>query len=454
MDTDVIVIGGGLAGHCAALEAAAGGAEVLLLEKQQEVGGSTVMSGGSFAFAGTDMQRAAGIEDSADLLYRDMRQVGAEQNDPALVRLYADRQLDTYHWLRERGVGFGPIQISSGQSVPRLHPSNPREVIRLLNAQAGDEPRIRIRCDAAAGKLLREGEGRVSGVLARIDGEERTLTASRGIVLTSGGFSRNPTLIETFVPEQVQAKRVGGPGNVGDGLRMAWRLGAGFRDVGYVKGTFGNHPDAGPEEHTALLGVYKGAIAVNRLGQRFADESVSYKTLGDACLRQPGAIAFQVFDQPIMDQSVPGVPIFDFARRLAENRLLVADTLEALAGLIDVPAEALLATVGAYNAALAAGSPDAFGRTGLSLGYGTPPCIETPPFYAYPSTSAIVATYCGLTVDTAMRVLDVDGAPLPGLYAAGEVTGGFHGRAYMTGTSLGKCSICGRLAGRNAAASG
>ncbi|MEO9191310.1 MAG: FAD-dependent oxidoreductase [Acetobacteraceae bacterium] len=449
---DVVVIGGGLAGHCAALEAAESGADVLLLEKQPEIGGSTVLSGGSFAFAGTDMQRAAGIEDSPDLLYGDLRAVGQEHNDPALVRLYADRQLDAYAWLRARDVRFGPIQISSGQSVPRLHPSNPREVIRLLHLLVRHAPNIRVLFNAPARRLERGAGGSVDAVLVSVDGRAETVRARRGVVLGSGGFSRNPELIETFVPEQRRAGRIGGPGNMGDGLRMAWRLGAGFRDMGYVKGTFGNHPDAGPEQHTAMLGVYKGAIALNRLGQRFVNEALSYKTLGDACLRQPDGLAFQILDQAIMDQSVDGVPIFDFERRLREGLLLRADTLVALAGRIGVDPAVMIATIEDYNATVAAGRPDPFGRTGLSLGYGALPRIERAPFYAYPSTSAIVATYCGLTVDTSMRVLDVEGAAIPGLYAAGEVTGGFHGSAYMTGTSLGKSVICGRLAGRRASA--
>lgn len=451
VQADVIVIGAGLAGHCAALEAADAGADVLVLEKQATVGGSTMLSGGSFAFAGTDLQRAVGIEDSSEVLFRDMREVGANQNDPALVRLYADRQLDTFSWLRDRGVIFGPIQISSGQSVPRLHPTDPRQVIRVLHDHLVRSNRIRLLSRAGVRRLLREHDGAaVSGVIASVDDEDVAVEARAGVVLASGGFSRNPKMIESFVPEQAAAKRVGGAGNVGDGLRLAWRLGADFRDVGYVKGTFGNHPEGGPEQHTAMLAVYKGAIAVNRLGKRFTNEALSYKTLGDACLAQPGHIAFQIFDQKIMDAAVEGVTIFDFKRRLAEGLLLTAPSLGELAQRIEVPERALFETVETYNAALASGGDREFGRAGLSLMYGDLPSIDRAPFYAYPSTSAIVATYCGLTIDTRTRVLDVERTPIEHLFAAGEVTGGFHGKAYMTGTSLGKASICGRIAGREA----
>lgn len=449
---DVIVVGGGLAGFCAAIEAARAGAEVLMLEKQPEVGGSTVLSGGSMAFAGTDLQRQAGIEDSSELLFRDMREVGGYENDEALVRLYAERQLETYRWLRERGVQFGPIQLSSGQSVPRVHPARPREVIRLLAEHARSYGNFHLCTSAAALRLRRDARSlRVTGVLARLDGRRTELACRRAVVLASGGFSRNAELLRCFVPAQAKALRVGGPGNTGDGLKMAWQLGAGFRDMGYIKGTFGNHPRAGAEEHTALMAVYKGAIVVNQLGERFVNESISYKQLGDAVLEQPGAVGYQIFDQNIMDQAVPGVAMFDYPQRLAQGLLLRAATLQELAARIGVPADRLVATVDEYNGYAERGRDERFGRTGLSLGYGKPVRIERAPFYAYPSTSAIIATYCGLTVDTAMRVLDVFGEPIAGLYAAGEVTGGFHGVGYMTGTSLGKSAICGRIAGSEAA---
>lgn len=451
-EADVVVIGGGLAGHTAALTAAEQGVQVLLVEKQPEVGGSTVLSGGSFAFAGTDMQEAAGIEDTPDLLYSDLRAVGGERNDPDLVRLYADRQLEAYRWLRGHDVDFGPIQISSGQSVPRLHPADPREVIRLLNAEASRRENIELLTGTAVRSLTRDSlGGPVTGLLAERNGEEVEIAARRGVVLASGGFSRNPDLIETFVPNQRLAKRVGGPGNVGDGLRMAWKLGAGFRDVGYVKGTFGNHPEAGPEQHTAITAVYKGAIAVNLEGRRFANESISYKLLGDACLRQTDQVAFQIFDAEIMKDANGRVPIFDFERRVRDGLMKTAPTLAELAGIVGVDAKALEETVARYNGFVEKGLDEDFGRTGLSLGFGRIRPIATPPFYAYPSTSAIVATYCGLTVDTTMAVLDVDGAPIGRLFSAGELVGGFHGEAYMTGTSLGKCVVCGREAGRQAA---
>jgi flavocytochrome c len=445
---DVIVVGAGLAGFCAAIEAAGSGASVLLLEKQPKVGGSTVLSGGSMAFAGTDAQRQAGIEDDKTLLANDLLAVGGHANDPALVAVYADNQLEAYRWLLARGVTFGPVQAASGQSVPRQHPTDPAKMIDILHREAEAEPRITIATGQQVSRLTRDGSGRISGV-ALADGTR--LAARNGVALTAGGFSRNKGMIEQFAPAQVPAKRVGGPGNVGDGIKMAWQMGAGLRDMGYIKGTFGNRPDAGPEEHTAMMAIYKGAIAVNRHGRRFVDESISYKLIGDACLQQPDHIGYQILDQAILDLGVEGVKMYDFQARLREGSLIQADTLEGLAGKIGVPAQALIDTVASYNGAVEVGHDHNFSRASLVQGFGTLRRIETAPFYAYPSTSAVIATYCGVTVDPRMQVLDVFGDPIKGLFAAGEMTGGFHGKAFMTGTSLGKCVICGRLAGRNAA---
>ena len=139
--------------------------------------------------------------------------------------------------------------------------------------------------------------------------------------------------------------------------------------------------------------------------------------------------------------------------RSAQKRGLIFEgaTLAELAKIIDVDAAQLSATVARYNEFAAAGADADFGRDGLSTHYGKLVKIERAPFYAYPCTSGIIATYCGLTVDADTRVLNVFGEPIAGLYAAGELMGGFHGVSYMTGSSLGKCVIFGRIAGRNAA---
>jgi fumarate reductase flavoprotein subunit len=450
-ETDVVVIGGGLAGHCAAIEAAEQGAEVILLEKEPQVGGSTVLSGGSFAFAGTELQRKNGIADSPQLLFDDLRKVGGYGNDESLVRAYVDHQLETYQWLGAHGVTFDKIFLAAGQSVPRGHSRNPREVIEILAGRAAATGRVQTRVSSPVRSLVRSHDGApVEGVQVEAAGRTRTLRASRGVVLASGGFSRSEALLKLFAPSQAATLRAGGPGNTGDGLLMAWHLGAGMKDMGYIKGTFGGHPAAAPGEHALMLPIYVGAIAVNAKGERFIDESKSYKLIGDAVLKQPDAIGYQIFDQRILDKGNPGIPTMAFQAKYALGQVIGAPTLAELAAKMGIDADGLARTVAAYNAFVEQGNDPDFGRDGLGTSYGKLAKIDMAPFYAYPSKSVIVATYCGVAVDAQMRVRDVFDAVIPNLYAAGEVIGGLHGNAYMTGSSLGKASIFGRIAARTA----
>jgi flavocytochrome c len=454
-EADVVVVGGGLAGYCAACEAAEQGADVLLLEKQPEIGGSTALSSGFFAFADTDLQRARGIEDSNELLVRDLKNAGGDENDGRLLQIYAHHQLDAYDWLKRCGVVFRGVELASGHSAPRAHAADVGSLMEAVVGRAERTGRVTTLLGAPAGRLVRpDANGRVIGVRASVDGLPRAIQARRGVVLASGGFSRNADMLKSFVPGQAAAVFYGGAGNTGDGIRMAWDLGAGFRDFGYIKGTFGFHVNARTEAGRGWtkLFVYRGAIAVNRQGRRFIDESRTYKLLGDAVLEQPDAMGYQIFDQGIMDTGSDGVSPFDF--RSAQRRGLVVEaaSLEALARKIGIDPLALVATVQRYNGFVGRGRDEDFGRDGLSNHYGRLVKIERAPFYAYATTSGLLATYCGLTVDTETRVLDVFGSPIEGLYAAGEIMGGFHGVSYLTGSALGKCVVFGRIAGRNAAA--
>lgn len=452
-DAELVVVGGGLAGVAATLEAVEAGIDVLLLEKMGDTGGSSAMSGGCLAFAGTDLQRAQGIEDSDELLFRDLREVGELENDERIVRAYVANQRDTYEWMRRKGAEFSPvIEASSGQSVPRVHTVDPADLVRLLERLARATQRVEVLTGTTVRRLRRRStEGRVEGVIAERRGEGLTITSRRGVILTCGGFSRNPELIHRFAPGYEKSILIGGEGNVGDGLRMAWQVGADFRDMAYIKGTFGKHPVDTTNPHPCLA-VYKGAIAVNQDGRRFADESISYKLLGDACLRQPSGCAYQILDQGIFEQGENQVRILDFERRLEDGLMIKAGSLEQLAPIIEVPPDALRRTVAEYNGFVDAGHDPQFGRKHLVHKYGALRRIERPPFYAYPSTTAVVSTYCGLCIDEAMRVIDVFGQPIEGLFAAGEIVGGLHGRAYMTGSALAKAAIFGRIAARTAAA--
>ena len=453
-NVDLVVVGGGLAGHCAALEAADRGLDVLLLEKEARHGGSTTMSSGSFAFAGTQEQADAGYSDDDENLRADIVKASGGRADPVLVDLYVRRQRQDYAWLKEKGVVFHKITLSSNQAVPRTHPTDPEQLMQALNARARQHQHIVYAANAAVDDLI-DGPSGVEGVV--VNGQ--AVHSRAGVVLAAGGFSRNAALVGKFVPRLEQALALGGEGNTGDGLLMAWKRGADLVDMGFINGTFGislNHyPDTRvePGDNPLLrLAIYKGGIAVNRLGRRFADESISYKVLGEICLDQPGGYAFQVFDQPIMDLSQPQPNSNDLRNAFEAGLVKTANTLRELAEMVGIDADALEETVRRYNEGAEKGVEDEFGRHSLGRGFGQLAKIATAPFYIYPCTTATIATYCGVRADAGMHVIDVFGKPIAGLYAAGELVGGFHGSGYMSGSSLSKAAIFGRVAGESAAA--
>ncbi|HEY9280147.1 MAG TPA: flavocytochrome c [Eoetvoesiella sp.] len=447
---DVIVIGAGMAGHCAALEAGRNGVKVLLLEKTANFGGSTAMCGGAFAFAGTETQKKQGVDDSAALLEEDLLKAGKYRNDGALVHVYAERQYEAYKWLGEMGLHFDKVSLSGSQSVPRNHSINPVHVLEVLHEQVLKSGVV-FRTNSGVKQLITTGAGddrKVAGV-ELADGQR--IEAKGGVIIATGGFSRAADLVERFVPHLRTARPMGGEGNTGDGLRMAWALGADLIDIGYVKGTFGapvGSPTPGKEDIAPRLisAMYRGAIVVNAKGRRFINESVSYKVIGDACLQQDDALAFQVFDQTVMDQSSPLPNVADYKAGLESGLIQQANTLPELAAKLGIDAKELQATVARYNQACDGLISDEFGRTSLSTGYGKPTQVETAPFYGLGCTTGLTSTYCGLRTDTSARVLNIFGQVIDGLYATGEVMGGFHGETYMSGSSLVKGCIFGRIA--------
>lgn len=384
--------------------------------------------------------------------------VSGGKADPGLVALYVELQLETRAWLEAQGVEFHKVSLSSNTSVPRTHPTIPAQVVRSLHARVRACGGIEYLPDTAAVALdaVQDRGGAWSvGVLGK--GGARTLH-SRAVVLASGGFARSRPLVARYAPALANAQAWGGAGNTGDGLSMALAHGAALADMDHVAGTFGvampRYPEREPragDEVMLRMAMYRGAIAVNLHAERFADESLSYKTLGTRCLGQPQGVAFQVFDQPIMDQSAPAPNLNDFADAHAKGAIRKADTLEELALCVGLDPSRLAETVARYNACVREGRDPDFGRATLGGGYGRPVPLVTPPYYILPCCTALLATYCGLRVDRDMRVLREDGAPVPGLYAAGETVGGFHGAGYMSGSALGKAAIFGRVAGRRAA---
>jgi len=455
--TDVLVIGGGMAGFAAAHAALEAGASVTLIEKAPAPGGSTLFSGGAFTFAGTRQQEEMGIADDSARLRDDLLKAGGGLTSEDQIELYVQGQRSTYEWLRGLGISFSTPFLSVGQTIPRSHATNTRILIDTLRSRAEDNPAFRLLPGCPAKRLVKVGE-RVRGAEAIFNGQTVRIDARRGVVLATGGFAHSDQLIRRFAPALLQAKRIGGPGVTGDGIRMAWALGADFVDAGWLTGTFGcilpdyGKPQASAQPSFLLHAIYSGAIALNKRGHRFIDESSSYKVIGTQCLAQPESVAFQLFDQRVMDASreSPLTRNFKAAYELAGyiNR---GSTVDEAAESIGLDPQATRRTVEEYNAHVTTGARSQHSRSSLLNGIGNPTPLDRPPFYIYACTTAIVSTYAGIPINRRTEVLDVFGDAVPGLFAAGEVVGGFHGPHPMSGTSIAKAAIFGRAAGSVAA---
>lgn len=445
----VIIVGAGMAGFCAAVEAASHGASVLMLEKEAECGGSSILSGRYMAFAGTDLQKERDYKDTTEFLVNDMLAVGEEENERDLVEAYGHHQFATYEWLVAQGVQFHGVQAVSGHSIPRGHTITPLQAITTLREAAEKTGLVKVVVNADVQRLRKNTEGRVSEVIYKQNGVIFYAEAQAGIILTAGGFSKSEELLSTFAPQLKGALRIGGSGNFGDGIKMAVEQGAWVRDFAFLKGTYGFHPTADGPRKSQALAFYKGAIIINQFAERFVNESISYKLIGTEALRQQDGITYQIWDQQVMDQSVSGDALYDFEKLLELGLIETAPTLEELAHKINVDAERLQMTVTNYNQAIEEGQ-DTFDRTTLTHQFGKPTVIVQGPYYAMHTTVAMLATYAGVSVNTQSQVLNPYGEPIAGLFAAGEMVGGFHGAGYMTGSSLGKAAIFGRIAAKTA----
>lgn len=454
-ETDVLVLGAGIAGHCAALAAAESGARVLFLEKSSQPGGSSAIAGGAFVFCGTDLQSEAGVHDSIDALRDDLLESGQSKNNLALVDAFLANQLETYDFLRNHGVKF-QLYIPPAPAIARAHITGTGRAVTTLHMAARAHPSIQFFSKSAAVRLRRSREtGSVDGAFVYFGDRELEIAVRNGIVLATGGFSRNRDLLQIYAPELVDAVKHGGVGNTGDGLLMASDLGAGHADLGYVTGSFGgaicNYPNVvakANEVPPLLFSFLEGGILVNKHGRRFVDEGQSYKALSNIGMAQPEGIGFQVFDQKLMQSSVDDTSVNNYREGLIGGYIQTADTIAELARKMEIDPLALETTVARYNADVAANADSQFGRTKNLVP------IDTAPFYIAASANALTSTYGGITADPGMMVLDWYGSPIHGLYAAGEVVGGFHGAGYYSASSLSSAATFGRLAGEAAAAVG
>lgn len=452
-DYDVIVVGAGGAGLAAVSEAAAAGARVLLIEAGPKTGGSTSLSGGVFYAAGTSLQREAGVEgDTPDAMFHYYMTLNQYKLEARLVRRLCDGATPAFEWLRMLGVEFRAedLYASGVDKVRRGHRAaggGAAITDALEGSFSGRSTDIAV--ETRVEQLLVE-DGRVRGVI--VDGAPITAAAT---VIATGGFGANPQMLADLYPDAAIHGDlhwyIGAATCRGDGLQMGQAAGAQLSHPGN-RGLLLLTPGFAKDLESYLPGWL---MMVNRFGRRFIDETIEYSVLAGVLREQPGRDCLAIFDEAARQSSktsayraAPNWTADRLAEHAANGLLEKADSVEALAARIGVPPAALGATVESYNEDVAAG---------VDRGFFKPPAmlrpITTPPFYAARIRAAIICwTGTGLRIDTEARVLGPDERPIPGLYAAGETTGGMFGECYAAGgASIGNAVVFGRIAGTNAA---
>ncbi len=448
---DVIVVGSGAAGLMSAVEAAEAGASVTVLESENTTGGSTRLSGAYVALCETDLQpgtRAELLEDLLESHHGDCRE--------DLSRLYVEEAPETFRRLAHHGIEFVRTFQFAHMTKPWAHELSGEkmgggaEIVTMLEA-AARRLGVRIQTGAKVARLLVEN-GRVAGVVVESAGERRELRARRGVVLATGGFTRSRELIRTFGrPGTERMLPLTGEGSRGDGILLGMSAGAG---LSYMAAGVAPTSPTDPDTGKGVMVLYAGAVALNKAGKRFCRESDLYIDTCWAALDQPEGAFVQIYDSAMREAYADTM----MGKVLTGFREIEAGSIEELLGKVDaemgIDRKEALATLQSYNAAVRDGRADEFGRTNLVGTSGAMAEVSKAPFYAAICRAGTTHFNGGLAVDTDMAVLDVFGEPIPGLFAAGETTGGFHGIGYMSGTFVGMALIFGRVAGRNAAAAG
>ena len=459
-DYDVVVMGGGGAGMCAAIEAADAGASVLLLDADARLGGSTALSGGVYYAAGTSVQRARGIDDDADALFDYYMTLNQYRVEASLARTLCDHAAEDLEWLIEIGVEFRPeaLYASGVELDPRGHQAHGHgaAIAAALDREVSRRD-IDVALNSRVERLLQGSDGSVIGV--RAGGAD---VHAHAVVIACGGFGANPHLLHRHYPEATAhgdwTWYIGSPHCQGDGLELAAAMGADI--VGHDRGLLLTTPNFRKELEVFVPGWL---VYVNREGRRFVKETAEYAVMSGVVKAQTGGSCFALFDDEARAAARPDPRFADaFAsgvlslnwvtetldEQIAAGRVICADDLDELARRCGMRPGSLEATVERYNADCAVGRDSMFFKDP-----GVMKPVATPPFHAVEIRPAIVClTSTGIRIDRSAQVLDGRDRPVRGLFAAGETTGGVLGERYVGGgNSIANAVVFGRIAGRSAA---
>ena len=489
IETEVAVIGAGGAGMVAALTASDAGKSVLVLESQPAVGGNSVKSTGGMNAAKTEWQDAnefgenAGLEktlkaaeayadneaitalaatvkeqweawqaapegyfDSPELFALDTLIGGKGLNDPELVNTLVNNSAAAIEWLSTVGADLHNVAAFGGASVKRIHrPVNEEGktvsvgayLVPILEAACAGRDNLAILTDVTAEKLLTDETGAVVGVEAVGKAGNKITVKAKAVILATGGFGANLEMVSSYAPQLEGFMTTNAAGIQGQGILMAVELGAATVDMDQIQ----IHPTVQADTASLITEGLRGdgAILINANGERFIDEVGTRDVVSAAEIAQPGSFSWLVVDQKMVDASSV---IQGYINR---GLMISGETYEELAGNLGIPADAFAATMATWNGYVAEKNDPDFGRTSFAAP------LDTAPYYAVKVTAGIHHTMGGLKIDTETHVLKEDGTIIPGLFAAGEVTGGVHGGNRLGGNAVADIVVFGRIAGEMAA---
>lgn len=485
VDADVVVVGAGGAGMTAAITAAGEGKSVVVLESQSMVGGNSVRATGGMNAAKTVYQdenefgESAGVEktlktaaekyadnetitalaktvseqwaayqanptgyfDSVELMELDTMIGGKGINDPELVETLCANSADAIDWLDEHGITLHNVSSFGGASVKRIHrPVNAEGktvsvgsyMIPLLQENC-EKAGVKMMLDTTANEILTDANGAAVGVKATGASGETVTVNAKAVVLATGGFGANLDMVVKYKPELKGFMTTNAPGIQGQGIEMAQAIGAATVDMDQIQ----IHPTV--EANTAALiteGLRgDGAILINEEGKRFIDEVGTRDVVSAAEIAQTGSYSWLVVDQAMADASsvIQGY--------IKKGYTVTGATYEELGKAMGVDAAAFAETMEKWNGYVEAKNDPDFGRTSFANK------LDTAPYYAIKVTAGVHHTMGGLKINANTEVLNEKGEVIPGLFAAGEVTGGVHGANRLGGNAVADFTVFGRIAG-------
>lgn len=437
---DIVVIGAGGAGLSAATQAAMMGAHVIVLEKQGIIGGNTNYSTGGLNAAETSVQKELGISDSKQSHYDDTMAGGYFLNDPSLVEMLVNKAASAVDWLISLGADMSNVGQLAGSSQKRAHRPNggaaigPHLMAVLSRAVKSENISIRTRNTVTA---LTEKNGRVTGVTVSTSKGTYTIQA-KAVIIATGGFGANLSMVEQYCPKLKGFHTSNHYGATGDAFGWVTSLNVPLIQMEQIQ----IHPTGESDSHLLISESVRGngAILINREGVRFCNEMLTRDKVSEAILGQTGKTAFLVFDQSVRESLAA---IENYAQ---QGLLTTADSVSGLAQKLNLPASTFISTMQTYESYQASGSDLDYGRRAEDM----PRPLTQAPYYAIQVEPVLHHTMGGIKINDKAEVVDKEGNPIPGLYAAGEVTGGVHGGNRLGGNAIADIIVFGQIAGTSA----